>query len=147
MSRPAILVWVGLALIALASVLFGGCTYYPGVVDIGGVRLRPEQGRAVRSAGGQEAAVYFQVNSTGKYGDVLIFAESPEVARKAELRDPSGSRIGEIEIPGATVMAFHRSGPNVVLSDFRRTLEPGEVIIVTLHFQKSGPLGLITVVE
>jgi hypothetical protein len=28
-----------------------------------------------------------------------------------------------------------------------RALEKGEVIIVTLLFEKSGPLGLITVVE
>jgi copper(I)-binding protein len=144
--RSAILAWVGLGLLALASLLAGGCTYYPTVQDMGGVRLRPEQGRAVRTANSPEAAVYFVLNSTGKYGDVLKAAESP-LARKAELRGSDGSRISEIEVPGATVMAFPPGGPHIVLSDFTRPLEAGEVIIVTLHFEKSGPLGLITVVE
>jgi copper(I)-binding protein len=142
--RSAILAWVGLGLLALASLLAGGCTYYPTVQDMGGVRLRPEQGRAVRA--GQEAAVYFVLNSTGKYGDVLKAAEFP-LARKAELRGPGGSRVSEIDVPGATVMAFPPGGPHIVLSDFTRPLEAGESIIVTLHFEKSGPLGLITVVE
>jgi copper(I)-binding protein len=145
--RSAILAWVGLGLLALASLLAGGCTYYPSVQDMGGVRLRPEQGRAVRAANSQEAAaVYFVLHSTGKYGDVLKAAESP-LARKAELRGPGGTRVSDIEVPGATVMAFHPGGLHIVLSDFTRPLEAGEVIIVTLHFQKSGSLGLITVVE
>lgn len=144
--RSAILAWVGLGLLALASLLAGGCTYYPSVIDMGGVRIRPEQGRAVRSPSGQEAEVYFQLNSTGKYGDVLKGVET-SLAKRAELRSSSGGRVGEIEVPGATVVAFHRGGPSVVLSELARSLESGEVIIVTLHFEKSGPLGLITVVE
>ncbi|MGH7314579.1 MAG: copper chaperone PCu(A)C [Candidatus Rokuibacteriota bacterium] len=145
--RPAAVAGIGLACLVLAGgVLAGGCTYYPSVVDMGGVRLRPEEGRAVRSTNGQEAAVYFKLNSTGKYGDVLRGAESP-LARTAELRGPGGSRVREVEIPGATVVPFERGGPHIALSDFTRTLEQGEVIIVTLHFEKSGPLGLVTVVE
>ena len=144
---PAAAAGVGLALLVLAGgVLAGGCTYYPSVVDMGGVRLRPEEGRAVRAANGQEAAVYFKLNSTGKYGDVLKGAESPLV-RKAELRGPGGSRTREIEIPGATVVTFERNGPHIVLAELTRALEAGEVIIVTLHFEKSGALGLVTVVE
>jgi len=136
---------VGLAVLVLAGGVFSGsCTYYPSVVDMGGVRLRPEEGRAVRS--GEEAAVYFKLNSTSKYGDVLKGAESP-VASKAELRGPGGGQIREIEIPGATVVLFARGGPHVVLAGFTRPLETGEVIIVTLHFEKSGALGLVTVVE
>jgi copper(I)-binding protein len=44
-------------------------------------------------------------------------------------------------------MTFDRGTSHIVLSDLTRTLAPGEVIIVTLHFQKSGPLGLVTIVE
>lgn len=144
---PAAAAGVGLALVVLTGgVLVGGCTYYPTVVDMGGVRLRPEEGRAVLGASGQDAAVYFKLNSNGKYGDVLKGAETP-LARKAELRGPGGSRVTEIEIPGATVVTFDRGGPHIVLADVTRALERGEVIIVTLHFEKSGALGLITVVE
>jgi copper(I)-binding protein len=144
---PAAAAGVGLALVVLGGgVLVGGCTYYPTVVDMGGVRLRPEEGRAVRSASGQDAAVFFKLNSTSKFGDVLKGAETP-LARRAELRGPGGSRVSEIEIPGATVVTFDRGTSHIVLADFTRTLERGEVIIVTLHFEKSGPLGLVTVVE
>jgi hypothetical protein len=44
-------------------------------------------------------------------------------------------------------VSFEEKGPRIVLTDLTRTLLPGEVIIVTLLFQKSGALGLITVVE
>ncbi|HEY7363096.1 MAG TPA: copper chaperone PCu(A)C [Methylomirabilota bacterium] len=136
----------GLALLVLTGgMLVGGCTYYPGVVDMGGVRLRPEEGRAVRAGNGQDAAVYFKLNSTGKYGDVLTGAESP-LARRAELRGPGGP-VTQIEIPGASVVTFDRGGPHIALADFTRALQAGEVIIITLHFEKSGPLGLVTVVE
>ncbi len=42
-----------LALVLLAS----GCTYYPTVRDVGGVRLRPDQGRVVRAATDGEAVL------------------------------------------------------------------------------------------
>lgn len=121
-----------------------GCTYYPSVVDIGGVRLQPERARAVRLA--NEAVVYFRLRSTGKYGDVLTGAAAP-MARRAELRDADGRAVAQIEIPGETAMSFDEKGPRVVLGDLTRELTPGEVIIVTLRFEKSGALGLVTAVE
>lgn len=140
--RPSRPTGVGLAALLLA----GACTYYPSVRDTGGVRLQPEGARAVRSANASEAIVYFRLRSTGRYGDVLTGAEAP-VAGGAELRSSGGRRVDEIEIPGESVVSFEEKGPRVVLTDLTRRLNPGEVIIVTLHFQKSGPLGLITVVE
>jgi copper(I)-binding protein len=134
----------GLALLSL--LLAGGCVYFPTVVDVGGVRLQPERARAVRSPTADEVVVYFKLRSTGKYGDLLTGAET-SVAGRAELRDSFGSVVRQIEIPGETVVSFHEAGPRVVLSGFTRVLTPGEVIIVTLRFQKSGPLGLVTVVE
>lgn len=124
--------------------LVAGCTYYPSVAHMGGVRLQPERARAVRSA--NEAVVYFRLRSTGKYGDVLTGAEAP-MARRTELRDANGMAVAEIEIPGQTAVSFDEKGPRVVLGDLTRELTPGEVIIVTLRFQKSGPVGLVTAVE
>ena len=122
-----------------------GCVYFPSVVDVGGVRLQPERARAVRSSSANEAVVYFRLRSTGKYGDVLTGVQAP-VARRTELRSWGGT-VTQIEIPGETVVVFQENGPRVVLGDLTRTLTPGEVIIVTLHFQKSGDIGLVTVVE
>jgi copper(I)-binding protein len=124
--------------------LASGCTYYPSVADMGGVRLQPERARAVRQA--NEAVVYFRLRSTGKYGDVLTGAETP-VARRAELRDANGKTVAQIEVPGETAVSFDERGPRVVLSDLTRELTPGETIIVTLRFQKTGALGLVTAVE
>jgi copper(I)-binding protein len=129
-----------LILLGLAS----GCTYYPSAVDIGGVRLQPERARAVRST--SEAVVYFRLRSTGKYGDVLTGAEAP-IARRTELRDANGRPVAQIEIPGETTVSFDDKGPRIVLGDLTRELTPGEVIIVTLRFEKSGSLGLVTAVE
>ena len=126
--------------------LAGGRTYFPSVVDVGGVRLQPERARAVRSPTGHEAIVYFRLRSTSKYGDVLTGAEAP-VARRAELRRADGTVVAQIEVAGESVVTFDEKGPRVVLSDLTRTLTPGEVIIVTLRFQKSGALGLVTAVE
>src|SRR5262245_27393675 len=124
--------------------LASGCTYYPSVEHMGGVRLQPERARAVRSA--SEAVVHFKLRSTGKYGDVLTGAETP-AARRAELRDANGKTVTEIEVPGQTAVTFDEKGPRIVLSDFTQELKPGDVIIVTLRFQKSGNLGLVTAVE
>jgi copper(I)-binding protein len=126
--------------------LAGGCTYYPTVQDMGGVRVRPADARAVRLPEGSEAAVYFLLHSTGKYGDVLTGAEAP-VAQRAELRSAAGGAVAAIGIPGGSVVKFHEQGPRLVLTGLRRVLTPGEVLIITLHFEKSGALGLVTVVE
>ena len=50
-------------------------------------------------------------------------------------------------MPGATTLRFTPEGPHVVLSELTRSLTPGETIIVTLIFEKSGGLGVITTVE
>jgi copper(I)-binding protein len=44
-------------------------------------------------------------------------------------------------------MSFTPDGPHVVLSDLVRPLLAGETIIVTLVFEKSGGIGVITTVE
>jgi copper(I)-binding protein len=132
--------------VGLLLLLASGCTYYPTVLDTGGVRLRPTQARAVRAEKGGDALVYFLLHSTGKYGDVLTGANAP-VAEKAELRSARGWALRRVEIPGGSVVKYHEGGPRVVLTGLTRPLAPGEVFIITLQFEKSGPLGLVTVVE
>jgi copper(I)-binding protein len=50
-------------------------------------------------------------------------------------------------VPGATTMKFGADGPHIILDDLTRPLTPGETIIVTLLFQKSGGVGIVTLVE
>jgi len=132
------------AALAVALLLTAGCVTYPTVMDVGGPRLRPDKGRAVRNADG--ALVYFDIKSTGKYGDVITAVYSP-VAKQAALVGAAGDPLARFEVPGATTFRFTAEGPHVVLSDLTRTLTPGETIIVTLIFEKSGGLGVITTVE
>jgi copper(I)-binding protein len=132
------------AALAVALLLAAGCVNYPTVMDVGGPRLRPDKGRAVRKADG--AVVYFDLKSTGKYGDIITAVYSP-VAKNAALVDAGGGALSRVEVPGAMTMSFTAEGPHVVLSDLTRPLTPGETIIVTLIFEKSGGLGVITTVE
>ena len=132
--------------VALAVVLLlcAGCVNYPTVMDVGGPRLRPDKGRAVRKAEG--AVVFFDLKSTGKYCDIITAVYSP-IAKNAALVDAGGGALTRVEVPGATTMSFTAEGPHVVLSELTRPLTPGETIIVTLIFEKSGGLGVITTVE
>ena len=132
------------AALAVALALLAGCVNYPTVIDAGGTRLRPDKGRAIRAA--DRAVVYFDLTSTGKYGDVITGVYCP-VARRAVLVDVGGEPLPRVEVPGSTVMSFASTGPHIVLSDLTRPLTPGETIIVTLLFEKSGGIGIITTVE
>lgn len=135
-----------MAVAALAALVLsaGGCVYNPTVTDTGGVRIRPQKGRVVSQPQGAE--FYADIASTGKYGDVLMRAESP-IAQRAQLVGPNGSAVREIAIPGETVLRFAPGGYRVALSDLKRPLKPGEVVIVTLYFEKSGGIGVVSVVE
>lgn len=130
-------------LVAVA-LLLAGCVHYPSIEGVGGVRIRPEKGRAVRDGDGY--AVYFEISSTGKFGDTLVGATTI-VTWQAKLVDGSGDPIGEVEIPGATTVVFAPGTPHVVLRDLTRPLTRGETIIVTLLFAKSGAIGVATLIE
>lgn len=132
------------AALGLLALLLGGCVHYPTVEDIGGVRIRTENGKAVRQ--GESVMVYFDVVSTGKFGDTIGSVAAP-VARQARLVDAAGGPLAALEVPGATTMKFVADGPHIILGELTRPLTPGETIIVTLLFQKSGGIGIVTLVE
>jgi periplasmic copper chaperone A len=125
--------------VLMLALVVAGCVHYPSVEDIGGIRIVPRKGRAVRQGDG--ALVYMELHNTGKFGDNVVTAFSP-VAREAQLVPP-----GPMEVPGTAVVALEPTGPHVVLSGLTRPLVPGESIIVTLIFERSGGIGVITVVE
>lgn len=124
--------------------LLAGCVTYPTIMDIGGTNIRTANGRAVRQEGA--ALVVFEVVSTGKFGDVITGATTP-LARQAQLVNGTGAPVTRLEVPGATTMKFTADGPHIVLADLQRPLAPGETFIVTLLFEKSGGIGIVTVVE
>jgi copper(I)-binding protein len=131
---------------ALAALGLGlaGCVHYPSVVDVGGTRIRTENGRAARH--GDRLAVFFDVVSTGKFGDIITGVSAP-VATQAQLVDAPGAALMRLEIPGATTVKFTAEGPHVVLTGLQRPLTPRETFVLTLQFEKSGGIGVVTVVE
>ena len=134
----------GRTVLVLSALALSACVYYPSITEIGGIRIQPANGRLVRD--GDRAVFYAELNNTGKFGDVLTRIETP-VAGRAELVGPSGSPLGRLEVPGGVLVRFEPDGRRVVLSALTRALEPGEVVIVTLVFEKSGAIGVVAAVE
>jgi copper(I)-binding protein len=133
-----------LAPIALVLALVAGCTYYPTVRDTGGPRLEPKNGRLVRTSTG--AVCYFELDSTGKFGDTLLSAES-QFARRVQIEAPDGAPIGTVDVPGESRLDFRPDGLRITLSELTEPLVPGEGVIVTLVFVKSGRIGVVSKVE
>jgi copper(I)-binding protein len=132
------------ALCLALALAVGGCVHYPSVEDIGGTRIQPENGRLVRRTDG--ADFYVKLNSVGKYGDRLLGVRTP-VAKRTQVVSASGSPVEYLDVPGASTTSFQPNGPHVALSELTRELTPGEVVIVTLLFQKAGGIGVVSVVE
>ena len=134
------------ALLGFVLLSVAGCSVYPTVREAGGVRIRPENGRALRAApAGGTAVVYVDVVNTGGADDTLIGVLS-DAAGRAELRNRSAP-IARIAIPPATTVALASDDRHIELYDLKRELKTGDVIIVTLLFEKSGAVGAITVVQ
>lgn len=133
-----------LLLIVGAAVLAGGCVYYPTVEDIGGVRLVPQHGRIVRNGDG--ALFFVDINSTGMFEDALVRVETP-IAKRAQLLAQTGEPLPRLAVPPTSVMRLYPDGARVALSELTRELKAGEVVIVTLYFEKSGALGVVSPVE
>ena len=135
-------------LVALIALVAGGalpgCVHYPTVMDVGGTNLRTANGRAV--AQGSSAVVSFEIISTGKFGDVITGVTTP-VAKQAQLVDAAGTPVTRLEVPGATTVKFTAEGAHIVLSDLQHPLVRGENFIVTLTFEKSGGIGIVTAAE
>ena len=130
--------------LVLVLLVLAGCTYYPTVSDTGSPRLEPKNGRLVRTAGG--AVCYFELESTGKFGDLLVSAEST-AARRVVIEAANGAPVNGIAVAGQSRLDFRPDGPRITLSELTQPLTPGDGVIVTLVFAKSGRIGVVTRVE
>ena len=133
-----------LLVLVMAGVLAGGCVYYPTVEDVGGVRLLPEHGRVVREGDG--ALFFVDISSTGMFEDALVRVETP-IAKRAQLLAQTGEPLPRLLVPATSLVRLQPGGERVALSELTRELKAGEVVIVTLFFEKSGALGVISSVE
>jgi hypothetical protein len=81
--------------LVLIVLLLAGFTYYPTVGDTGSPRLEPKNGRLVRTEGG--AVCYFDLESTGKFGDLLVSAESAAARRVAIVAANGAPVVSRVE--------------------------------------------------
>jgi copper(I)-binding protein len=130
--------------LGLALLLLAGCTYYPTVDDTGSPRMEPKNGRLVRTAGG--AVCYFDLESTGKFGDLLVAAESA-AARRVAIVSAEGAAVTSVAVGGQSRLEFRPGGLRITLSELTQPLTPGDGVIVTLVFAKSGRIGVVSRVE
>jgi copper(I)-binding protein len=134
-------------LLVFVLVSFGGCTMsYPTVAQTGEPVIRPENGRVLQAApAGGRAVCYVEVVNQGGAADTLVGVVS-DIAGRAELRDRSG-RLSKVRIPPASKVGLTSEERHIELYDLKQDLRTGDVIIVTLLFEKSGAIGAITAVR
>jgi copper(I)-binding protein len=132
------------AVLALTVPVLAACVYHPRITDVGGVHIQPANGRVVRD--GEHAVFYADLNNTGKFGDTLTRAETP-VAGRAELVGATGTRLARLDVPGQMLVRLEPGGQRIVLSELTRALEAGDVVIVTLVFERTGALGVVASVK
>jgi copper(I)-binding protein len=130
-------------MVALALVL-AGCVYYPTVGDIAGAHLAPERGRVVRNGDG--ALFFVDITNSGISEDFLVRVEMP-IAKRAQILSATGEAVQKLSVPGPSLLRLRPDGERVALSELTRELKAGEVVIVTLFFEKSGAVGVVSSVE
>ena len=126
------------------TLLLAGCVYYPTVGDIGGARLAPERGRVVRNGDG--ALFFVDITNTGISEDFLVRVEMP-IAKRAQILGATGEAVGKLTVPPTSMLSLRAGGERVALSDLTRELKAGEVVIVTLYFERTGAVGVVSSVE
>ena len=133
----------GTVMMALALVL-AGCVYYPTVGDIAGAHLAPERGRVVRNGDG--ALFFVDITNSGISEDFLVRVEMP-IAKRTQILSATGEAVQKLSVPGPSLLRLRPDGERVALSELTRELKAGEVVIVTLFFEKSGAVGVVSSVE
>jgi len=131
-------------LVVALALLLAGCVYYPTVGDIGGARLSPERGRVVRN--GEGALFFVDITNTGISEDFLVRVEMP-VAKRAQILGTTGEPVEKLTVPPTRMLSLRAGAERVALSELTRELKAGEVVIVTLFFERMGAVGVVSSVE
>ncbi len=103
--------------------------------------------------GVRTAGAYLQVRATPGRGDRLIAARSP-VAGAAELHAHSMEggiakmrRVDGIPIAGGSVVVLEPGAYHVMLMDLKQPLKEGDLLPLTLVFEKAGEISVDATVE
>lgn len=103
----------------------------------------------------KSGAAFMQIVNHGEAADRLVSASS-DVAKRVELHthaagDDGVMRMLHVEegfdLPAGGMLALERGGKHVMLMGLTRSLDQGDVVTITLEFEKSGPLTLDVLVD
>lgn len=109
----------------------------------------------VRAAeAGGNTATYFTLHNSGGMPDRLTRVTA-EGARAVEIHESSADergvvrmrRVETVEVGAGASVAFAPGGYHVMLIGLAQSLEPGEVVTLTLHFDASGEQRLAAAVR
>jgi periplasmic copper chaperone A len=138
--------FLGIVLLVLAS---GGAAAHE--FARGDVTVAHPWARAT-PGGAKVGGAYLEIKATGK-GDRLIAAHSP-VAGKAEIHNHimEGNiarmrRVEAIPVAGGKSVVLEPSGYHVMLMDLKQPLKEGDLIKLTLVFERAGEIEVDATVE
>jgi periplasmic copper chaperone A len=129
----------------LAVVLAGTTLSSAHELKVGDLNLSQLWSRAT-PAGAKVAAAYLTIENTGSAPDRLVGASAP--AGKAEVHEMTTANgvmtmrpleSGLVIAPGQKV-TFAPGGIHLMLTDLKEPLKEGEMLHVTLQFEKAGPV-------
>lgn len=88
--------------------------------------------------GAVEAAVYFSVEEVNS-DDRLIGAVTP-YAEKVELRGGDGQPLDAVPVGPGEALEFTPGRPHMVLRGLKQPLQYGRSYMMTMRFEKAGPI-------
>jgi periplasmic copper chaperone A len=103
--------------------------------------------------GARIGGAYFTIDKVGGGSDRLVRVETP-IARAAEIHTMTMDgnvmrmrQIAALDIPAHSTAALKPGGYHLMLVDLKRPLAAGEVIPLSLTFEKAGTIEIAALVE
>jgi copper(I)-binding protein len=97
--------------------------------------------------------VYMTIRNTGEREDKLLGARA-QAGVKVELREPAGGgsagetrAVPAVLIPAGGSVELSRAGPHVLLTGFKKRLDPYASFPITLIFEKAGRVKVDVMIE
>ena len=111
-----------------------------GEIAVSGAWARP-------AAAGQNSAVYFELENGSSAADRLV-GVSGDAAKMIQAHETmidannvaSMHHMPEISIPAGEVVVFEPGGLHVMMMNLSTDLNPGDVVTITLHFEKHADI-------
>ena len=69
------------------------------------------------------------------------------VAKRAQILGATGEPVEKLTVPPTRMLSLRAGAERVALSELSRELKAGEVVIVTLFFERMGAVGVVSSVE